>query len=283
MDFFPPIVDDPETFGEIAAANALSDVYAMGGTPRFALNMVCFPKKLPIEVLNSILAGSSKKAAEAGVVIAGGHSVEDAEVKYGLSVTGIVHPERIVANSGARPGDALVLTKPLGTGVLTSAVKAGKLTPEDIAPVIDGMRELNKAASEAMVEVGVTACTDITGYGLVGHAIEMARASNLTFGIESASVPLYPYAADMVKKRSCRPRTLLSTRDYLESEVVIAASVPEAIDYLLYDPQTSGGLLISVPAERLGALVDALKVRGAGHAVIGSVGELEPGCLVRIE
>ncbi|MBI5453780.1 MAG: selenide, water dikinase SelD [Deltaproteobacteria bacterium] len=259
VDFFPPIVDDPFTFGEIAAANALSDVYAMGGSPRLAMNIVCFPKELPHEVLNEILKGSLAKLNEAGVLLVGGHSIEDSEVKYGLSITGFSHPDKIITNSGARPGDALILTKPLGTGVVTSAIKAGKIREEDAEAVFDSMRTLNRHASACMVEFGASGCTDITGYGLVGHAMEMAKGSGVSIIIDAPSVRVFPDALKFVTKKSCRPRTLLTNREYLRPDVEVGASVREELELVLYDPQTSGGLLIAIREEEATAFIEKLR------------------------
>ncbi len=282
LDFFPPIVDDPYTFGQIAAANALSDVYAMGGEPRLATNIVCFPKKLPVEVLNDIMHGASEKLNEAGVLLVGGHSVEDSEVKYGLSVVGFAHPERIVTNSGARPGDTLVLTKPLGVGVITSALKARKMAPDDARDAIASMKTLNRDASVAMLEAGVNACTDITGYGLVGHAMEMAKGSGVNIVIRSALVKTFARAAALIMKRGLRPRTLLSNREFLAPDVR-TGRIDEGVELVLYDPQTSGGLLISVPEGRSGALLEDLRRRGVDAFVVGSVVEREEGWRIRVE
>lgn len=259
VDFFPPIVDDPFTFGEIAAANALSDVYAMGGTPRLAMNVVCFPKELPHEVLNEILKGSLAKLNEAGALLVGGHSIEDSEIKYGLSVTGFAHPDKIVTNSGARPGDALILTKPIGTGVVTSAIKAGKMREEEAEAVFDSMRTLNRHASICMVEFGASACTDITGYGLIGHAMEMAKGSGVSIIIDSPSVRVFPGTLKFVTKKSCRPRTLLTNREYLKPDIEVGASVPEELELVFFDPQTSGGLLIAIREEEATALIERLR------------------------
>ena len=259
VDFFPAIVDDPFTFGEIAAANALSDVYAMGGTPRLAMNIVCFPRGLPFDVLNEILKGSLSKLNEAGVLLVGGHSIEDSEIKYGLSITGFGHPDKIVTNSGARPGDALILTKPIGTGVITSAIKAGKMREEEAQAVFDSMRALNSHASACMVEFGASACTDVTGYGLIGHAMEMAKGSGVSIRIDAPSVRVFPGALQFVAKKSCRPRTLLLNREYLRPEVEVGASVPEGLELVLYDPQTSGGLLIAIREEEATAFIEKLR------------------------
>lgn len=271
MDFFPPIVDDPATFGAIAAANAMSDVYAMGGIPRLALNIVGFPKKLGTDVLSEILRGSMDKLKEAGALLVGGHSIEDSEVKYGLSVTGFVHPEKVVTNRHARAGDRLVLTKPLGVGVITSAVKAGKLKPEEAEEAIAGMTMLNRAASEAMQDAGVSACTDVTGYGLIGHAMEMARGSDVSIVMISRDVPVYDQAREFVTRKSCRPRILPENKEFLAPEVRISPAVDEPTELVFYDPQTSGGLLISVAEDRLERLLNGLASRGINGAVIGEV------------
>src|SRR3990170_6165004 len=284
LDFFPPIVDDPFTFGQIAAANALSDVYAMGGTPRLALNIVGFPKELDLGILNEIIRGGLDKMSEAGVLLVGGHSVEDHEIKYGLAVTGFVHPEGIVTNRGARPGDVLVLTKPIGVGVIASAVRAGTMRAEEAEEVFSSMTTLNKAASEAMKETGVNACTDITGYGLMGHAMEMARASGACLVIRSGEVRTFPRAKEFISKRSLRPRTIGPNMDFLKDDVSCSPGVDEGTRMLLFDPQTSGGLLISVPRESADALLGALMERGVKDAhVVGEVVEKREGPSIRVE
>lgn len=267
LDFFPPLVDDPYTFGRIAAANALSDIYAMGGRPLTVLNIVGFPdKELPIEVLAEILRGGSERVAAAGAVVAGGHSVRDAEVKYGMAVTGIIHPQRILTNGGAKPGDMLVLTKPLGSGILTSAVKSGKLPPQELQECIEVMVDLNAGACEAALEVGVHACTDITGFGLIGHAQEMAAASEVTLEIEAAAVPLMRHALELGRQG-------VVTRAWKSNLEAIGAAfdaggVDETLVKVLADAQTSGGLLLAVPADRADALVEALKRRKTRAAAI---------------
>lgn len=282
LDFFPPIVDDPYDFGQIAAANALSDIYAMGGSPRLATNIVCFPKALPVSVLNEILRGSLDKLKEADALLVGGHSVEDAEVKYGLSVIGFADPARIVTNSGARPGDTLVLTKPIGVGVITSALKAGKVRAEEAEAVFESMKTLNREASVAMNETGVNACTDITGYGLIGHAMEMAKGSGANLVIRSSLVRTFPRATELIKKRALRPRTLLSNRAFLAPDVR-TAPIDEGLDLVLYDPQTSGGLLISVPEEKAAMLMERLRGRGVSPFIVGSVVERQEGWRIRVE
>jgi selenide,water dikinase len=281
LDFFPPIVDDPYTFGAIAAANALSDIYAMGARPKLAMNMVCFPRDLDMEVLGTIINGALEKINEAGAILVGGHSIVDKEVKYGLSVIGFAEPGAITTNRGAAPGDALILTKPLGVGVITSALKAGRL--KDAATAFSSMTALNRYAAEAGATVGVNACTDITGYGLTGHSMEMARASGVNLVIDSSVVPVLPDALELVRDKSNRPRTLMENRDYLKKEVVVSSGVDEGRELLLYDPQTSGGLLFSVPAERSEKLLEALAKRGVTAAPIGTVMEKEDGWTIRIE
>ena len=283
LDFFPPIVDDPYLFGQIAVANALSDVYAMGATPRLAMNIVCFPKALGMDVLGEILKGGMDKLAEAGVLLIGGHSVEDAEVKYGLSVTGFAHPERIVTNKGAKPGDVLVLTKPIGVGVITSGLKAGRIETHEAQEAFESMRTLNRSASEAMVEVGVSACTDITGYGLMGHAMEMAKGSEVSLVIKTSDVRILPKAIDLIAKKANRPRTLLANRDYIMADVVKSSQIDEPLELMLFDPQTSGGLLISVPEARYPELDSVLKARSVDGFVVGRVVERETGWRIRLD
>ena len=281
LDFFPPIVDDPFTFGQIAAANALSDVYAMGGTPRLAMNIVCFPKALPLEVLDLILKGSMEKIRESGALLVGGHSVEDNEVKYGLSVTGFIHPSKITANSTSRPGDLLVLTKPVGVGVVMSALKAGRIRPQDAESAVASMTTLNRGASEAMQETGVNACTDITGYGVLGHAMEMAKGSGVSLEIRAGEVALFPGALELMRKRTNRPRTLVSNMEFVMKDAV-AGGIPEDLLMCLFDPQTSGGLLISVAEEKAEALLSRLRGRAISPRVIGRVLEKEDGWRVRV-
>lgn len=281
LDFFPPIVDDPFTFGQIAAANALSDVYAMGGAPRLAMNIVCFPKALPLDVLDLILKGAMEKIKESGALLVGGHSVEDNEVKYGLSVTGFAHPSKITANSSARPGDMLVLTKPVGVGVVMSALKAGRIRPEDAEPAVASMTALNRAASEAMQETGVNACTDVTGYGVLGHAMEMAKGSGVNIEIRAGDVALLPGARELMRKRANRPRTLASNMEFVMKDAV-ADGIPEDLLMCLFDPQTSGGLLISVPEAASGTLLSRLRARSISPRVIGRVLEKEDGWRIRV-
>jgi selenide,water dikinase len=270
VDFFPPLVDDPYAFGRIAAANSLSDIYAMGATPITALNVVGFPDKdLPGEILHDILRGGAERASAAGAVIVGGHSVRDSEIKYGLAVTGTVHPDRIVSNAGAKAGDVLILTKPLGTGTLTSAAKKDLIAESELAECIESMITLNRAACEAMVAVGVNACTDVTGYGLIGHAFEMADASGITIELEASAVPLMRQAHDLAK-RGVLTRTHHATLGHLGARLDVAG-VDETLVSVFADAQTSGGLLISVAPDRLDSLMQELDRRGAHGAPIGVV------------
>ncbi len=270
VDFFTPVVDDPYTFGQIAAANALSDVYAMGGRPLTALNIVAFPAcALDEDTLPAILRGGYDKVAEAGAVIAGGHTIDDKEPKYGLSVTGVVHPGKIWTNAGARPGDALVLTKPLGTGVLTTAAKAD-LYPAGVAAAIEAMASLNAKAAEAAGAFPIHACTDVTGFGLLGHLFEMAGAAGVRAEVSSAALPLLPDAA-AAAAMGLIPGGAYRNRDYLTA-VSFVAGVTEPLRDLCFDPQTSGGLLFALPETEAGALVAALRRAGVRHAaVIGHI------------
>jgi selenide,water dikinase len=271
-DFFPPLVDDPFTFGRIAAANALSDVYAMGGAPLTALNLVGFPDNvLPLEILVEILRGGADAVRAAGAVIVGGHSVRDSEIKYGLAVTGRVHPQRILTNAGAQPGDVLVLTKPIGSGVLCSAAKSGKLPETDLAEAIAVMSALNKPGCDAAVKIGVNACTDITGYGLVGHVFEMVEASNVTIVLETAEIPLLARTLEFARL-GLLTRTHRTTRSFVGERLEVADKVEPALAGVLMDAQTSGGLLLSVPAKRCDALIGELQRGGAiCAAVVGLV------------
>lgn len=271
LDFFPPIIDDPYTFGQIAAANALSDVYAMGGNPRLAMNIVAFPANLDLSILQEIINGSTDKLKEAGVILVGGHSIEDKEIKYGLSVTGFVHPQKVITNAGARPGDKLVLTKPLGVGVITTALKRGKIEPEDVQGAIESMKALNDKASQIMQGIGVNACTDITGFGFLGHAMEMAEASGVSMIVKVKDMPFFPKAIELVKKAKNHPKTIKSNKEYLGGRVNVSDSVtPEQIN-LLYDPQTSGGLLIAVPLEKSQIVFERLSGVGVQASVVGEV------------
>jgi selenide,water dikinase len=274
VDFFTPIVDDPYTFGEISAANSLSDVYAMGGVPKTAMNVVCFPsKELDASILGEILRGGVEKAAEAGVVVVGGHSVDDPELKYGMAVTGIIDPRRIVRNVGALPGDALVLTKPLGTGILSTALKREALCAETYDVLVASMATLNRAAAEAMLRCAVHAATDVTGFGLLGHAHEMARGSGVTLEIDSSRLPLLPDLEEhIVAGRltgGCK-----RIRAYLDGKVTVGTSVSVTLREAAYDPQTSGGLLIALAAKDADRLLDDLAASGVTSARV--IGRAEP-------
>lgn len=270
VDFFTPVVDDPYLFGQIAAANSLSDVYAMGGKPLTAMNLVCFPScSLGGEVLLDILRGGQEKVAEAGAVIVGGHTIDDAEPKYGLSVTGLIHPDRVWTNASARPGDCLILTKPLGTGILATAAKA-ELFPAGVAAATESMAALNRNAAETAARFAVSACTDITGFGLLGHLYELAFASGVRLEVESSALPLLPDAQEAAAM-GLVPAGAYANRSYLET-VAFASAVAESIRDLCYDPQTSGGLLLSLPEDQAGKLLAALHNAGiAGAALVGQV------------
>ena len=281
IDFFTPIVDDPFSFGQIAAANALSDVYAMGGKPLTAMNMIAFPiKNLDRAILVEILKGGYSKVQESGALLVGGHSIEDDDIKYGLSVTGVVHPEKIVTNARARPGDRLVLTKPLGTGIIATALKGKMASREAMTRITESMTTLNRVASEVMVEVGANACTDITGFGFLGHAVEMATASDVGIVIQSQSVPIFPQAEEYASMGMV-PGGTGRNRDFAACRVEISGHVPDIRMDILYDAQTSGGLLISVEGEMVKMLLEQLHSKGVQWAtVIGDVLEGPKGRVV---
>ena len=274
VDFFTPIVDDPYTFGRIAAANALSDVYAMGGRPLTALNIACYPDKLDPEGLGLILQGGQERATAAGVVVVGGHTVMDKELKYGMAVTGVVHPNKIITNAAAKPGDHLVLTKPLGTGILATACKRGKGTPALLERMAETMWTLNDVAGQAMGEHGAHAATDITGCGLIGHAWEMAHGSQVTIRLYASQVPVFEEAL-VFARRGYLTQGDVSNRAYTRDAVSVDAGVSSALLQVMFDPQTSGGLLIALPPSQASALVQTLHTRGVEHAV--TIGEVEAG------
>ena len=281
LDVFPPVVDDPYWFGRIAAANSLSDVYAMGGVPICAVNFVGYPMdELGPEPLQQILRGAFDALEEADCAMAGGHSIKDTEVKFGLAVTGTVHPDRILTNAGARAGDKLVLSKPLGMGCLTTALKQGAAAPEHVDVGQRMMARLNRSAGEAMVELGAHAATDITGYGLLGHAWEMAEGSGTTIRIDAAAVPVLEAARPYLKAQfTCGGSA--RNRDFADAHAQIGADVPEELRLLLQDVQTSGGLLVAISAGRADALVEAMRAGGdAQAAVIGSVEAGETALIV---
>jgi len=272
VDFFTPVVDDPYTYGQISATNSLSDVYAMGGEPKTAMNIVCFPQSgIDKEILAEILRGGVDKATEAGVVVVGGHSVADEEIKYGRAVTGVIDPRRVVRNVGAQVGDVVVLTKPLGTGILTTALKRAHLREEEYAAAVTSMATLNDKAAQVMLRHTVHACTDITGFSLMGHACEMASGSGVTLRLHASALPLLPGALRLALEGyitgGCK-----RNRSYLADKVRAASSVAQDLDEVAFDPQTSGGLLIAVPGQESPALVRDLQAEGAlAAAVIGEV------------
>ncbi len=271
VDFFTPIVDDPYTFGQIAATNSLSDVYAMGGRPLSALTMVCFPEKGDLEILELILAGGLAKMMEAGCTIVGGHSIRDEEIKFGYAVTGLIHPDRVLTNSAAQPGDRLILTKALGTGVISTAIKRGKAEPPWIEAAVASMTTLNKAAAETVAELGtVHALTDITGFGLIGHAREMALGSGVSVRLHASAVPVLSGAFECIRAGMI-PGGLKANREFAECVVEFDSGVSEEVRTLFFDPQTAGGLLISVAADYASGLLDALRARAVPAVAIGEV------------
>ncbi len=272
LDFFTPIVDDPYIFGQVAAANALSDVYAMGGRPLTAMNIVCFPvETMDISVLRKILAGGLDKLHEADVALVGGHSVEDRELKYGLSVTGVIHPQEVVLNTGARAGDRLILTKPLGTGIINTALKGGVASEAAVAKSVKCMVTLNNKAAELMMTADVHACTDVTGFGLLGHACEMVEGSDVGMTIRSSDVPFFPEAKDLAEMGMI-PGGLHRNRQFRLNMVEFGDNVPQFMSDILFDPQTSGGLLISVPASEAESLLRRMHKEGVEEAAI--IGEV---------
>ena len=271
VDFFPPIVDEPFAFGEIALANAVSDVYAMGGRPLLGLNIVGFPADLSKDILGDILKGGASKAKEAGVLIVGGHTVDDREPKYGLAITGVVEPGKQITNAGARPGDILVLTKPIGTGIITTAGKQQRVRPEVLSGAIEAMTALNNAASQAMVEVGVNACVDVTGFGLVGHLLGVLQASDVCARIALGSIPVFDGVWELLEQDIAPAgtrRNLSSADRFLDWD----ATIDDATKLLLCDAQTSGGLLIAAAPEKVDRLLAELKGRGVeSRDVIGEI------------
>lgn len=273
LDFFPPICDDALWFGRIAAANALSDVYAMGGRPLTVMNIVGFPKELPIEVLGQILQGGAEKVIEAGAVVVGGHSVTDAEVKFGLSVTGVVHPDRVISNAAAKAGDVLVLTKPLGMGAAATAMKMEKLPADRIDAALAQMATLNRGAADAMIANGVRAATDVTGFGLAGHGRGMAEASGVTLEFDAAAVPLFDGAIALAEQKLTSGGAK-RTRAFLGAHAEVGADLPDALAALLFDSETSGGMLIAIGSSRVDSLLGALHAaRTPCAAVVGRVTE----------
>ena len=282
VDFFTPVVDDPYTFGQIAATNALSDVYAMGGKPLTSLALVCFPEKADLGILERILAGGLSKMIEAGCTVIGGHSIRDDETKFGYAVTGLVHPKKVLANGGAKPGDTLILTKALGTGVISTAIKNGKAEQGWVDAAVQSMTTLNKRAADVIreKEYRVHAMTDITGFGLIGHAREMALASNVALRLFSKDIPILPGALDCIRAGYI-PGGLKANREFAECVVGYEQEIPEDVKTLLFDPQTAGGLLISIAEDDCEELVLELQASGVAARHIGNVTESQKP-LIRI-
>ena len=270
LDFFPPVVDDAYAFGAITAANAMSDVYAMGGEVILALNLAAWRDDLPLELLSEIFRGGADKVAEAGAAIAGGHTITDQEPKYGLAVTGIVHPDRVVTKGRARVGDVLVLTKPLGSGLITTAGKNGVASDGHLQNAIAWMSRLNRGAAQAMQEIGIRCATDITGYGLLGHAYEIAEASKVALRFRADALPILDGALEYAHQKQI-PGGAGRNKLYLEHKVEFTRTLDDDLCEIFYDPQTSGGLLISVAEAKLDTLTRALKSRGVEHWIIGAV------------
>ena len=274
LDFFTPIVDDPYIYGQIAACNSLSDIYAMGGKPITALNIVCFPiKKFSLDILGNILKGGLDIMDKAGVQLIGGHSVEDDELKYGLSVTGIIHPDKVLRNIGLKPGDSLVLTKPLGTGIIGTAIKAGLIDNKIFNPFVESMTTLNERPSRVIQNYEIHACTDITGFGLIGHLSEMASNDNLEIIINSNDLPVLPGTVENAAM-GLIPGGTYKNRDFIGSKCEVEESVKSELADIIFDPQTSGGLLIGLPAKYANDLLSELKSNGIeGAQIIGTIKE----------
>ncbi len=274
LDFFTPVVDDPFTFGQVAAANSLSDVYAMGGKPLLAMNIVCFPNCLDPSVLKEILLGGADKVKEAGALLVGGHSVEDDEPKYGLSVSGLVHPDKVLANVGAKPGDMLILTKPLGLGIINTAIKASLTDDDQYKGAVHTMATLNKYSIEALEGIEIHACTDITGFGLIGHSIEMAEGSKVSIEIDSAAIPILEGAVDFAQM-GIIPGGMYTNKKYMVHKVENRGA-DEAMEDIMYDPQTSGGLLLALPEKEADKAIQILREKNpTKFAVIGRVMEAD--------
>ena len=266
VDFFTPIVDDPYIFGQISATNSLSDVYAMGGEPKTCMNIVCFPKgKMDIEILGEILKGGAEKVKEAGAVVLGGHSIIDEEIKFGMAVTGVIHPDKIMRNVGVQEGDALILTKPLGTGIITTALKKGKASEDSVDEAVKSMTTLNAAASQVARRHPVHACSDVTGFGILGHALEMASGSDVTLVIESAKMPLLRGTPRLAEKGyitgGCK-----RNKEYLNDKMAIDKNIREGLVEAALDPQTSGGLLFAIAKRHATKLLEELHAAGVSHA-----------------
>lgn len=278
-DFFPPIVDDPFLYGQIAATNALSDVYAMGGEPKLALNIMCLADSMDDKTVREILRGGYDKAYEAGAIITGGHTIHGAEPIYGLAVTGFVHPKRVLTNSGAKPGDVLILTKPLGVGVLTTAAKADLVKPETMHAIYKQMATLNKTARDIMLRFTVHSCTDVTGFSLMGHSFEMAQGSGMSLHIDALSVPFHMEALEFADMGFI-PAGAYRNRTYVEKGILKKCDIPRALEDVFYDPQTSGGLLIAVAEKDAKDCLAALQAEIPNAAQIGYVTELHENYLI---
>ena len=278
-DFFPPIVDDPFLYGQIAATNALSDVYAMGGEPKLALNIMCLADSMDDKTVREILRGGYDKAYEAGAIITGGHTIHGAEPIYGLAVTGFVHPKRVLTNSGARPGDVLILTKPLGVGILTTAAKADLVKPETMHAIYKQMATLNKTARDIMLRYRVHSCTDVTGFSLMGHSYEMAQGSGVSVHIESGKVPYHAEALELAEMGFI-PAGAYRNRDFVAGGVCVKGNISRAMEDILFDPQTSGGLLIAVDGDDAEACLQALQSEIPCAAQIGYVTKLQENHLI---
>jgi selenide,water dikinase len=270
LDFFPPLVDDARTFGEIAAANALSDVFAMGGRVLFALSIAAFPEDLPRDVLAAVFDGAASKTREAGGTLAGGHTIRDPEPKYGLAVIGAAHPDHLLRKGGGRPGDTLILTKRLGTGLLVSGHRQGRASEQDVERAVDQMRNLNRVASDVLVGAGVAGATDVTGFGLLGHGLEMARASRTRFVFEAGALPALPGSLDLARA-GVETGGAGHNRRFVRPALSVDADVPPELVALAHDPQTSGGLLAAIPADRLTAVETDLDAAGVEHWRVGRV------------
>jgi len=281
LDFFTPVLDDPYFYGQIAAANSLSDVYAMGGEPKLAMNIACFPKDLPKEVIKQILLGSHDKVKEANALVIGGHTVEDKEPKFGLSVTGFIHPKDVVTNCNAKPGDVLILTKPLGLGILNTGIKAGLVSQEGYNTAVFVMTQLNKFSKDAMMKVGVNSCTDITGFGLLGHAYEMAEGSDVTIKLFSSSVPVIEEAISLARM-GIIPAGAYRNMEYVKKQVEVSDKTAQEIIDCMCDPQTSGGLLISVEKSKADLLLNELKNSPTPYGLVGEVTERQD-CRIIVE
>ena len=278
-DFFPPIVDDPFLYGQIAATNALSDVYAMGGEPKLALNIMCLADSMDDKTVREILRGGYDKAYEAGAIITGGHTIHGAEPIYGLAVTGFVHPKRVLTNSGAKPGDVLILTKPLGVGILTTAAKADLVKPETMHAIYKQMATLNKTARDVMLRFTVHSCTDVTGFSLMGHSFEMAQGSGMSLHIDALSVPFHMEALEFADMGFI-PAGAYRNRTYVEKGILKKCEIPRALEDIFYDPQTSGGLLIAIAEKDAKDCLAALQAEIPNAAQIGYVTELHENYLI---